>query len=73
MRKDVFKIIEEHVREYNPKYDWNGDPLYLTLLQSKIAEIVPEKINPPKTTDPNKWTEQNWIDFYNAVKVFLEE
>ena len=63
---DVFKEIEDHVEKYVGNYNWNADPLSLTLLQSTLHD----KLYP--NTNPN-WPKEKWIAFYNAVKPFMEE
>ncbi len=63
---DVFKLINEHVKNVKPDYDWNGDPLYFTLLQSTLHEKLYPDYGPG-------WPKEKWIAFYNAVKPFMEE
>ena len=61
---DVYTTISDHIRKYSPDYDWNKDPLCLTLLQSKLYDQLHPNIDPG-------WSEKKWISFYNGVKPFM--
>ena len=63
---DIDRLIKDHVKKYDPDYDWNKDPMSLTLLQSKLHDIL------YPNTDPG-WSKEKWIAFYNAVKPFMED
>lgn len=63
---DVFVMIEDHIRYKYPEYDWNKDPLSLTLLGTNLHNRLYPK------TDPG-WSKEKWLAFYNAVKPFMEE